>query len=187
MEASSASGIDPEVVRDRLKASNIPLPAGTLTRALMDGNGFSDFKTYVNSGQLATDHSSGIGLNLYGNASKKSDALMLVAKMHAVGGVSSYYVTGNQLFRIVNNATDELAAIRRVSSLFIDWFERDFGSDERPYTLRDIICVEDFLGSRRDSGHTTHFGSHGLWNRLKWYSKDFLASYAANVVDMRVG
>lgn len=184
---SSANGIDPDTVRERLKASNIPLRAGTLTRKDLSNAGFADLNAYVGSGSFASDYAGGIGLNIYGDAHMKTDALLLLAKLHALGGSSCYYLTGNQLFRIVNNGTDELAAIRRVRALFIDWFERDFRGEERPYTLREIIAVEDFLTSRSDHKYATYFGTYCPWLRLRWYSSDFLSSLTGFVLDVKVG
>lgn len=180
--SENGSELTPEQVRTYLGNSNIPLRAASLTSAHIP----LDLKNYLASSAFAQDHAKGVGLNIYGNPTKRSDAMMVLAKMLTLQGRSTYFVTLHQLLSIIEGGGEKLHIVRRTKNLFIDWFERKFPkANERPYSYYQLISVEEFLQQRMYVGNVTNFGSTCAWNMHTWWSEDFLASFCDNVINMR--
>ena len=171
-----------------LAASNIPLKAGRLNSQLLRRPGMADLREYVSSGMLQRDVTEGIGLNMWGRADDRSDAIMLIAKMCTLGGPSTYMVTLHQLVQIVQARSDKLRTVENVDYLFVDWFERRFANTtERPYSFYELVSVEEFLLQRKNYGKATYFGGNCVWDQHKWWSQEFLVAMSDCVVNMKVG
>ncbi len=147
-----------------------------------------DLRAYLGSDSFKDDQENGRGINIYGPASTRSDALMLVAKMFVFSASSTYFTTVNQCLSALEGNGEFRSTLDRIDNLFIDFFERDFkAADGRPYSFYQLVQIEDFLIRRFQSGRVTMFGSHCAWMAQKWYSRDFLSTLEANVIDIQVG
>lgn len=185
----SASGTEltPDEVRTILASSNIPARAGKLKSKLLDQAGMRDFGEYVRNA-LHDDAREGVGLNIFGRADEKSDAMLLLAKMCALSGQSTYMVTLHQLQSIIDARSDKFRTVCNVRFLFVDWFERKFRkTDERPYTYYQLVSIEEFLLERANRGMPTYFGGSGPWKNYEWWSQEFLTALERNVLDLKVG
>lgn len=175
-----------EVKIQRLEKAGIPLKYRKLTRKdfLPKGKILLD---YLGSDAYASDLLDGRGVCLSGDPTVRSDLLAMMAKPAAIEGRSTVLISLHSLVPVLEHNEERRALIHRADFVFIDWFEREFKSDECPYTLKELSNVEDFLASRMHQGRATHFAACRRWPQLKWYSRDFIGLMEPKVNDIVLG
>lgn len=183
---SSSGAIDPEEIPGLLKRANLPESVRRLNQKDFATKG-ARFLAYLNSGAYAKDYEDGKGVNLTGNAAVRTDLLALFAKTYALGRRATWYCSLHYLVTALDFGTDDdRAKLMRTKFLFVDWFEKDFGSDACPYTPLQRTIVEEFLATRSRNGTVTHFSSCAEWDKLRWWSSDFRGLLKDKIVDIRV-
>lgn len=142
---------------------------------------------YLRSDAYTDDLENGVGICLTGNPAIRSDLLALVAKGLALNNRSTWFCSVHYLVQMLDNGTDEdKAKLGKHGNLFVDWFEKDFGNGECPYTYMQRAEVEEFLSARHRAGLATSFAATTAWNKLRWWSRDFIAFFEPKIVNIYI-
>jgi hypothetical protein len=142
---------------------------------------------YLGSDAYASDVAAGRGVCLSGDPAIRSDLLALMAKATAIAGRSTVLISLHLLVSVLETNEERRAFIQRCDFLMLDWFEREFRTDEAPYTYSQISEVEDFLVARANAARVTNFTACRRFDQLKWWSRDFLGMMEPKVVDITLG
>ena len=172
---------DRKAAQHRLAQANINPRVGKLTPGDLKRKAPELFG-YLESPAFGDDTRAGIGLCLSGRSDIRSDCLGLIGKGLALSGRSTQFCTLHALVSFLHEDDERRKVLRRADYLLIDHFEKSWTNEtSRPYTLSQIIEIEEFLTHRRDSGFITHFAATRPWRQLTWWSKDFLEDHQSYV------
>lgn len=106
------------------------------------------------------------------------------AKGFAIAERHVFYCTLHAFIYFLESNDDRRKMLTRCKYLFLDGFEKDFRSEEVPYTLYQRMEVEDFLKARIDAGLVNNFAACRRWGQLRWWSADFINGMTSYVRDI---
>jgi hypothetical protein len=142
---------------------------------------------YIASAAYVYDQANGIGICMTGNAALRGNLFPFIAKPFALARRSTWYCSVHSLQYLLEAGSDETRIhLANCETLFLDWFEKDFGNEGCPYTYTQRADIEQFLVTRLRSGFITNFSARAPWMQLKWWSRDLLEVFEPKIVDIQV-
>jgi len=142
-------------------------------------------RAYLESEDYPEDRKSGVGAVFYGTGTNHANILPVFAKELALSGDGVRLVTLSKLVWAVMDNTEAAEELLRAKALCIVRFQMEV--DERPFTARECMMVEEFLISRYDNYLRNYLQTCAKLSDLDWWSREFKSVSSPRLRDFHVG